>query len=1081
MVEGFGTVINNPRKGWPTIDDFQHTRVFLDNDLITQIEDLIQENKICLIKGAEGRGKTVLARTVGLNKYTGKWGVYFIDAKEIRCDNISNECSAIENLGKNKKTLFIIENAHSPSYELTQKLIESATTVHQKASFIFTSRKILLDEADFLVENPFEELEEKGWYVDLNPGLEAIRGIIEQFVFINNMNYSITHEDELWIEHEFGKEAANLRRLIWYLEAWKEKGGVLSSIERREVLKKIVRDLINPLDPDLQQMLLKVSAVFQFDLNFYGEHFDGGILTNLAGKGVIRFLPGYYYRLQHSSDAAYIIEAEATLRANKNADTITTNTLKEYLQTKPENYFELMKALFENRKKNVLSNIFRDQEIYKVIFDMIKQDSIRIVGSVIGYLTWACGKERGLEFWSRYKKLGGNSLNDQKEKLKAKIDEAFLSEVDFLLLSLNRVDVNEKDWLANEILDENVLVQKAKRASLSSIVNLLRLLPDEKSSTISSKLDPNIVAEKTKDESSLNTISNLIRLLPVEIASAVISGLDPNVIAEKAKSSTAQRIMWTLKECSRDTSNINFANSFLLAVNKEGELIEKLKNSDLSIVLEFLRITKRVNLDLFKELKSSLSPYWLQICLSSGLNTVARQLGALHLYGSRWPFGDPEESARSIVENLASIELSEPIGELYNHNTKPLKVLGKLLDYAHRIAFETDKDAIEKLALQIVNNIDFKKQEKYNLEELSLLVRNVNKCSELAWSQLCRRISSELNLLDYVSIPFDKGLAVLIWHIHQYDEKKCQKLTDKIFSLDSNKLLDSSETKAVRLLIWNLLQINDLKVKKWIQNIEDGKFVSKASASSNNEALMLLWSLYHTDKEKTKRITRSFANNMLTGVTRLEAKDIPLLGFFLFYDIQFDLNMSPPSPYKIAEDISEDLSLTRVAFCIFYLEKKNDKLVKEFLKEFGKRLCLRNIDFSIEEKIENIPFENTRQLFIEIFKDFDIPKEGDSTFVEMIRYTKTYLEKKKKNKVAFGQLQDFLLNNPTSNPIFKYKDECRNWINKAIEYGIYHIEQVSHYKNPSWTVNLLSLNTDNKLVSCTIEGCSHSRMVEKID
>jgi hypothetical protein len=37
---------------------------------------------------------------------------------------------------------------------------------------------------------------------------------------------------------------------------------------------------------------------------------------------------------------------------------------------------------------------------------MIKQDRIRVVSSVLGYLTWACGNERGLEFWSQYKKLG---------------------------------------------------------------------------------------------------------------------------------------------------------------------------------------------------------------------------------------------------------------------------------------------------------------------------------------------------------------------------------------------------------------------------------------------------------------------------------------------------------------------------------------------------------------------------------------------------------------------------------------------------------------------------------------------------
>jgi hypothetical protein len=565
-------------------------------------------------------------------------------------------------------------------------------------------------------------------------------------------------------------------------------------------------------------------------------------------RGVIG-VEGYYYRLQHSTDAAYIIEAEAIIWAKKEPVIVTTEILTEYLQRKPKNYYELIKALFQSKEKPILSEIFNDQKTYDAIFDMIKQDRIGVVGMFLRYLTWTYGKEKGLEFWSQYKKLGGDSPEEQKEKLKSKLTEASLLEVVLLLLFLRKEDVNEKDWLVNEVLDEDVLVQKAEDATFSTINSLFTILSNGKASAFISKLGPNVMAEKAKsssaqpimwflkrclrDPSNINftnsfllaidkdedvlaqkaedapfaVISSLVKVLPIEKTSDVISKLDPNVIAEKAKSSATQNITWFLRRCLRDPSNINFVNSFLLAINEGGALTEKLKNSDLHIVQTCLSVIKKTNTDLYEELKSSISPYWSQICLSSSLNSIAHYLCAI---------GKPTELKQSIVNNLASKELFEPIRKLYSLPEKePLKVLGRLLHCVHQVAFETDTDAVEKIAQQIVNNIDLKAQETYDPEQLSLLVHNTKKCNEMAWGQLCSRIISELNVSDYMGIPFEKGSAELVWEIYQHDEEKGQELANEIFKLDFNKFLDSSDLESVKTLLWNLLKINESEARSW--------------------------------------------------------------------------------------------------------------------------------------------------------------------------------------------------------------------------------------------------------------------------
>jgi hypothetical protein len=223
-------------------------------------------------------------------------------------------------------------------------------------------------------------------------------------------------------------------------------------------------------------------------------------------------------------------------------------------------------------------------------------------------------------------------------------------------------------------------------------------------------------------------------------------------------------------------------------------------------------------------------------------------------------------------------------------------------------------------------------------------------------------------------------------------------------------------------------------------------------------------SLYHANEQGGKNVTRLLAEMVLPTLRSIKVEDLPILGFFVFCGIQFDLNIPIPSHYEIAEQITKDLTLSELVFCICFLKKYN-KLLEKFSNELSRYIFLRNVKFSINEMTGKYPFETTRQLIIEILNGFDLPKEPDSTFAEMICLTKSYSKEKGRAAVAFSQLRDYFLNNPVNDPLFTSVDVSAKWLAIAIEHGIFRERQVPHYKDPSGIVTLLSLNAENDTVS----------------
>ncbi|MBF0555179.1 MAG: hypothetical protein HQK96_11600 [Nitrospirae bacterium] len=491
--------ILNQGKGWPTEKELENDWVYQNNEYIEKIEDLLRENKICLIMGAEGRGKTVLARLVGyrIMKYKlfrngfikAKWDIFVIDMSEI--NDIEEICGYI-NSTEGTNLLYIIENAHIDD-KMSLKLVDAAeaASTNKGASFIFTARKIYTDDGNNDdnddedenngTNNPFNGWMKMNWHVDIDSDINTVKGIITKFIKEKNISFE-TDEDITWIRANFNNgNISNLRRLRFYLRAWynkkkdSEEDPLLSDMKENDVLKYVYNFyFVEQIPSDLHEMLIQVASVFQYDVTFYGEHFNHSDLERLCNEKIITRVQDDYYKLEHSTDAAYIVKAKSH-HDKKNLNDVIIGYLTKYLQTEPDNYSELLQAITKNDKTNIniLFGLFNVDTIYNIILNKTQKDSIKTLSLVICCLTWACGYKGTQDFWKDYINLYNGFNEVQKTKVNNNINNATLSELTYILSLLKSAAATDRGWLVKQISNFETLGMRSKEDNLPTVGNFL--------------------------------------------------------------------------------------------------------------------------------------------------------------------------------------------------------------------------------------------------------------------------------------------------------------------------------------------------------------------------------------------------------------------------------------------------------------------------------------------------------------------------------------------------------------------------------------------------------------------------------
>ena len=465
---------------WPILEDIERgdkSEVFIDNDKIKQIDTILtnQNNRRLLLKGAGGRGKTVLSRIFAYYKNKENWDIYFVDVRELAESDIEIITSEIEKIIDGDKLILIIfENTHI-SDSVTSSFVRRADYFiknFENCYFLFISRDFSIDE-DI---DPFKKWKQNKCYILIKPDENLIETIISQFFKANNIAYELTNRDREWIKYNLiykseinqNIDGGDLRLLRLYLKSSDfnkiklfelNEQHILSSLKRFYVIDELSRDA------GLIELVGKVSSIFQFDVPFYSkrEYEPYTIelleyLQRLNEKGIIKNIGQYYFTMTHSLDAYYLSRCLADLHKEAHEE-FTAFKIIDYLKELPnipkdrtgENIFSLFKGALR-RSRVEFDNI----KVFKIMYEearhlLLNSISINyrigIITYILQFISRTYGSEEAIIFWQELCK------NTDKSFWIDKIQNSDDLSVALLTMNLGKISPEEADLFFSNYIE----------------------------------------------------------------------------------------------------------------------------------------------------------------------------------------------------------------------------------------------------------------------------------------------------------------------------------------------------------------------------------------------------------------------------------------------------------------------------------------------------------------------------------------------------------------------------------------------------------------------------------------------------
>ena len=380
-------------ESWPSFDEIRRSgsRVFVDEARVSFAKSRLLEDGKCLIRGPEGRGKTVLARNVCGQYLGGRQEVWIVDFALTQVTaNLLKKVSIVCSARTTKLILF--ENVHLADADLVEDLLGLKWDPQIKAPFLFTQRRIN-GARDGTQTDPLQPLVEAGLTIDLDTDIE----IAEQIILLRTGgSYALDPSDREWLNYEIGTPP-NLRRLKWYLDAWQHapKPRRLAEVLRQEVYANVHMEIIQKIPNKFREALILVAAILQFDISFDPlvlriEERDALERENLIS------IRGGAYRVAHASDAALIVEAYAS-KYGASAEEQTSRLVTEYVHRGPRNYVQLFRSLMQPRNKKFVKPL--DNQEFSALLASSLQEPISSTTTLLNYLSAAYNTGAAQGIW----------------------------------------------------------------------------------------------------------------------------------------------------------------------------------------------------------------------------------------------------------------------------------------------------------------------------------------------------------------------------------------------------------------------------------------------------------------------------------------------------------------------------------------------------------------------------------------------------------------------------------------------------------------------------------------------------------
>ncbi len=875
--EDFGKVLNE-RRVWPWKEHFQQQKVFVTEPHYSQILGFLEAKRCCLIEGAAGYGKTILALLVGREYYyTRNLVVIQIDTPKIPPDKEAIAIARVEVMG-NTETLFLIEDSHIKP-RVTDEILKRAERA-ARARFLFTMRTPRKPQRGIKIDDPFEgsTLRQQDLVVRLgkvDTDIEnAIKGVTKKFW----ATYSgeLSQKNKVFPSAEdyqylFKETRGNLRFVLYCLETWKDLEQPLSlrEVSREQVVNKFRKDTWELLNINQKEVYKTMAPLGQFEIPILPNALFPFPLdkskTSLeaAGRALEEDDPstgtislrakklaskaGDYWMLADT-------ESQLALELQKNVvpKHFDFNVLRTYiLSDYATNYWQVFHSLHRAQERGLLIRLAQDADVFSSLTSRLGEAETPLdeILYVLRAIAWA-DKDEGLRLWDEYKNiLNGNSLTEIQRKLANQIGITTL-----LFLFLKNIDREDEAIPLTKELPVEVFIEQLKVASFTSVANEVNLFYS-------------LVPDKTKQILKGLSESDYVRF------------------GKEARHRNFQSIEWFLRILASDEGLKDFADSFLKAIGQDA-LRDMANLSSLRTIKRVRQFLNKLNTDTAREFKESLKRTLSEEELIEEWANETVEMQSRRLWQCARTFKPViRQRGKNLVKRLAEIDKPLRLGEA--EEAEPVDKLNWLLYSAYWL----DEDTAKSLALKAVGAFDAESMQ-YSLEHFAHLLKNARSCSPTASHQL----------------------------------------VDKIFESDAASLLSKGELNWFSQLIWKAVVSNELRTREWVAGTGENFWVNLAANANPPDAFRLLLVLWQANEEVGKRVIQAVGQQMI-ALPKLkdQPEAMPFLGLFAFCGLKPCVALS----FSPAENISElyvHPPIRRLACSLFYLQASKLEAIPSFIR-----------------------------------------------------------------------------------------------------------------------------------------------------
>ncbi len=438
--------------GWPAWSELEQNHLYAYEGVVETISEQLTTQRIHLLAGPEGRGKSTLASIIAFNRFRNQLPVHVVvcPAPGEEPDYLA---AAIKNRDQGVAPLWIFEDCHATTDALD--FLRDSLLECKKTQFLFVCRTISPKLFELKDSWPFKDLERSRNFTFLQPNAEVVRGVIESYLISHTSKVLpgrrskalVTDEDINWALQTTG---GDLRTLKSFLDTWEPGKEALEDLRIEAVYDRLINTKFRPLAKVeyLSDTYARLCAIFQFEVQVFGTAFRLEKLEELRQRGLIGLSWFNTYVVPHTSDARLAVAAYCRMMG-KDRRTFISDCIEHYFSSNlPRAYAaRFLTGLATNR--SVVQFEVPESLREKLAIIVFERGDALVVAR---YIRLFCRSRGDLQKWLSHLTLNRSDIDD----------------VRALLAEVKKIDAPSADKIDNNISLKQRISLNA-RAAISSI------------------------------------------------------------------------------------------------------------------------------------------------------------------------------------------------------------------------------------------------------------------------------------------------------------------------------------------------------------------------------------------------------------------------------------------------------------------------------------------------------------------------------------------------------------------------------------------------------------------------------------